>query len=275
MYVPELIRKEGLRRGLRPRTISTYQECIKRFFRRCRKDPKEVSKNDIKDFLDNLLERRASGSTVNVYLNALKFFYEQVLNKRLTIKIRFSKQRQRMPTVLTKEEIVRLVNSIENKKHKLLVKLMYSYGFRVNEALNLKAKDFDIANNKGTIIDGKGGKDRLFVIAETLKKELMDFIADEGLDYDSYLFSGRNGKFTAASVREILKKARRKADIRKMIHPHALRHSFATHSIDNGCSWEDMKNALGHSSLETTFHYVHTLPIQNRIRSPLDELHFN
>src|SRR3989338_10696784 len=120
MDISELIMKEGLRRGLSHKTIRTYRQCVRKFFNWCRKEPHEIKKVDIKTYLDKIIEKGACGSTINVNLNALKFFYGSVLHKRLMINIRYSKTSKALPIVLSKEEIARLINSISNPKHKLM-----------------------------------------------------------------------------------------------------------------------------------------------------------
>src|SRR3989338_10800041 len=144
--ISELIRKEGLRRGLSHKTIRTYRQCVRKFFSWCKKEPNEISKTDIKSYLDLMIGKGACGSTINVNLNALKFFYGSVLHKRLMINIWYSKTPNSLPTVLTKEEVAMLINSIINPKHKLMAKLLYSAGLRVNELVHLKPEHLDINN---------------------------------------------------------------------------------------------------------------------------------
>jgi integrase/recombinase XerD len=272
MDIPEIVRKAGLRRGLRLRTIMAYNQCLKKFFQKCQKEPKYVTRKDIEDFTDSLIAKGATGSTVNVYYNSLKFFYEQVLRRRLTVGFKFSKTVKRMPTVLSKEEVARLVESAENRKHKLLIQLCYGAGLRVSELVNLKVKDLDFGNRIGYVFDGKGGKDRIFVIPDVLKEDMAEFIRENMLGGDSYLFYGRDGHLTTASVREMLKKLRKKAGITKRLHPHGLRHSFATHARQNGCCYEELQRALGHANIQTTFTYTKTLPVKLDLKSPLDEM---
>src|SRR4030042_660371 len=113
MDVSELIRIEGLRRGLSPRTIKTYRYCVQRFLNKCKKEVNKVTKKDIKDFMDNLIERKRAGNTLNVYLNSIKFLMENILGKRLFYNIKYSKIPKRLPTVLTKEEVKKLFDVIE------------------------------------------------------------------------------------------------------------------------------------------------------------------
>src|SRR3989338_1275829 len=273
MDIPELIRKEGLRRGLSHRTIRTYRYCVRKFFMHCRKDPKEIRKTDIKEYLDLLIEKGACGNTINVNLNALRFLYCQILNKRLMINIRFSKTPKTLPIVLTKEEVIRIIKTINNPKHKLMTKLIYSAGLRVSELVNLKAEHLDIANSYGWVRRGKGNKDRMFVIADTLKKELVENIFRECPYSSSYLFKGFNGHISTATIRAIISKAAKNAGISKNIHPHTLRHSFSTHLIENGYGITQIQSLLGHNSMETTMVYVHLAsPKMIDVKSPIDSL---
>ena len=273
MDIPELIRKEGLRRGLSHRTIRTYRQCVRKFFSWCRKEPNEIKKADIKSYLDLMIEKGACGNTINVNLNALKFFYGNVLNKRLIINIRYSKTPKALPIVLTKEEVAMLINSISNPKHKLMTKLMYSAGLRVSELVNLKLENLDIKNGYGWVRHGKGNKDRMFVIAESIKEELALYISKDCASPDSYIFRGFNGHLTTASVRSVIKNARKNARLSKHAHPHTLRHSFSTHLIENGSSVAEVQSLLGHSSAETTMVYLHIAsPKMIGTKSPIDSL---
>src|SRR3989338_2459231 len=211
--ISELIRKDGLRRGLSHRTIRTYRQCVRKFFNWCRKEPHEIKKADIKSYLDLMIGKGACGNTINVNLNALKFFYGNALNKRLMINIRYSKTPKALPTVLTKEEIAMLLNSISNPKHKLMAKLMYSAGLRVSELVHLKPENLDIKNGYGWVRHGKGNKDRMFVIAESIKEDLKNYISKECVSPESYIFRGFNGHLTTASVRSIIKNAVKNAKI--------------------------------------------------------------
>ena len=274
MYIPDLVRKEGLRRGLSPRTIKTYTHCIERFFRKCRKEPKEVSKKDIREFLDCLVEGKRSGSTINVYLNALKFFYQGILERKLLVNVKYSKTTKRMPTVLTKDEIIQRIAAVKNPKHSLMVKLMYSAGLRVSELLNLKAEHFDFAMAHGWVRQGKGNKDRLFIIAGNVKRELSEFIENNSLRGSNWIFQNRDGnRMSVMSVQKIVKQAAKYAGIKKRAYPHALRHSFATHVIQHGNDVVSLQSLLGHKSPETTMVYVHMAsPSMINVKSPYDSL---
>ena len=257
-----------LRRKYNIRTIKTYLYCVKQFLKQNHKDVRKYSKKDIKEYLYNLQEKRLSVSTINVNLQALKFMMENVLHKPGYIRIKFSKNenRKRFPEALTQEEIKKLFSVIENKKHLLMVKLMYSAGLRVSELLNLKAEDFDFENGVGLVKKGKGNKDRYFIIANSLKEELKEYIKNK----NGLVFEGAKGKLSVRTIQEILKKASKKAKI-KHVHLHMLRHSFATHLLENGTDLISVQSLLGHNSAETTMIYARMVnPKITSVKSPLD-----
>ncbi len=276
MDVSELIQKEGLRRGLRAETIKTYSYATNKFLRTRHKQPQEITKEDIEAHLIQLIKCDRSGSTINVYLHALRFFYESVLGKKLTLNLPQIKVRKRLPECLTQEEMSRFLDVLGNTKHKLILTLTYGSGFRVSEVVNLKVKDLDFQAGYGWIRNGKGGKDRQFIIPDRLNQELRAWIAEHHLQTEDWLFLGYKGQhYNESSVRKILEEARIAAEL-KHITPHSLRHSFATHLLENGYSLLEVKELLGHSKIETTLIYTHTAnPRWTKVRSPLDSLKGN
>lgn len=150
---------------------------------------------------------------------------------------------------------------------------MYSAGLRVSELVNLRVRDLDLKENYGWVRHGKGNKDRMFIIAESLKKGLLEHIKINNLNNENWLFSSYNGNISARTVQEIIKKAAKKTKINKKVHPHTLRHSYATHLIENGYDVTTVQSLLGHNSAETTMVYLHIAPKRFiNVRSPLDEL---
>lgn len=265
------MQKEMLRRGLSHRTISTYMQCVRQFMRFCPKEFMLVKTKDVTDYIDMLVDKNRCGNTLNVHVNALKFLMEEVLHKRVTWRIKYSKVPKALPVFLTKDEVLRLFAAVENEKHRLALELMYSAGLRVSEVISLKAVDFEFERNIGWVRHGKGNKDRPFIIADCLKERLKKHIASAG---DGWIFQGRNGEHLhARSVQEIVRDAARKAGIKKKVHPHSLRHSFATHLIENGYSVSAVQPLMGHSSAETTMVYVHMVPSAFiSVKSPYDEI---
>lgn len=274
MDVPELIKKVGLRKGLSPRTIKTYINCTSSFLKYLQKDVNEVKKSDILSYIDKLISKGAAGNTLNVNISAIKFFFEEVLGKRISVKISYSKVPKTLPTVLTRDEIIRLINATQNKKHSLMVKMMYSAGLRVSELLNLKVRDIEFDKRYGWVRSGKGNKDRLFILADSIIKQLQEHISKENKSYESYIFTGRNNqRMHQMSMHKIIKKAAKKAGIKKNVHCHTLRHSFGTHLIEDGYDIGTVQSLLGHSNPQTTMVYIHTsLPKGINVRSPLDGL---
>ena len=258
MYIPRLIEKHAKRRGLRKKTITTYVQCIKEFFSFYpNKDIKKITKKDVEKYLDDLLERGRSKSTLNVHLCSLKFLFTSILNKKLLINVRFSRTPKKIPVVLSKFEVIRLLDAIDNPKHNLMISLMYSAGLRVSELVNLKKRNIDFSRNCGWVRDGKGGKDRPFLIAQKLNQRLFNYISENCKSEDDFLFNGRYGAIRVSTIQKIVKDASKVAGLKKNVHTHTLRHSFSTHLIENGFNLYSVQNLLGHESPETTMMYVH------------------
>ena len=276
VYIPidieKAVIKECKRRRYSPRTAKTYLFWINRFLNSCKKDVGKASKKDVRQFLEIMSEKDKAGSTMNVAHMALRFLFQDVLNKKMWIDIKYSKVPKKLPIVLSKDEIIKLINSIQNEKQKLMISLLYGSGMRVSELVNLRIKDLNISKSYGFIRNGKGGKDRLFIIPKNLKEELSKSIKNK--DDEGYLFvSPRNNKYNIATIRAILKYASKDSNLKKKVHPHILRHSFATHLIENGYSVNEVQVMLGHKSPETTMVYLHIAsPTMINIESPLDYL---
>jgi len=278
VYIPidieGAIKRECKRRRYSDRTANTYLYCIRRFLKFANKSLDKISKKDVRLFLEHLSEKEMAGNTMNTYHMAIRFLFEEVLDKRIWIDIRYSKVPEKLPVVLTKEEAKRLFDAIKNEKHRLMVQLMYSAGLRVSEMISLKVKDLELDKGYGYVRSGKGNKDRLFIVAETLKPEIKKLIGQENLQQENFLFnSNRDKKYDVRSLQQIIKKAAKKIKLQKVISCHTLRHSFATHLIENGCSLNDVQSLLGHKSPETSMIYVHIAsPKMINIKSPLDNL---
>lgn len=274
MDISNVLWREGLRRGLRSKTIKTYVYIIEKFFRTYHLEPHQISKDHIECHIINLIKWNRGGSTINVHLHALRFFYTQVLGKRLFVNIPTIKTTRRSPDFLTQEEIIRFFNTIENQKHRLMILFIYGSGFRVSEIVNLKVKDLNFVTNYGWIRNSKGGKDRRFIIPTSIKIELQQWITTQNLNADDWLFLGyKENHYSDSSLRAIVEKARKDANIQKRITPHSLRHSFATHLLENGSSLIEVSQLLGHSRIETTMIYTHLInPKYTNTKSPLDIL---
>jgi len=276
MDITHSMEKEMLRRSYSHKTIETYTHCVNNFLKYYRGDQRKISKDSVKEYLNGLVKRGSSGNTLNVHLNALGFLVKNILNKNFMIKIKYSKVPKKIPIVLTKQEVVRLVNCIDNKKHKLMIKLMYGAGLRVSELVNLKPENIEFENNFAWVRKGKGNKDRMFILADCLKDEIMNYIKENNINLNSWLFLGYKSHLSVRTVQEIIRKAAKKAKISKKVHPHALRHSYATHLIENGYDLMSVQSLLGHSSPQTTMIYLHIARMKMiNVKSPLDSLDFD
>ncbi|PIN85936.1 hypothetical protein COV19_07645 [Candidatus Woesearchaeota archaeon CG10_big_fil_rev_8_21_14_0_10_44_13] len=272
MDVLYLIEQETKRRGYSPRTAETYCGCVRKFMRWVRKEPRKVTRRDIQGYIDRLVSRNAAGSTVNVYVNALRFLMEEILGKRILLRIRYSKVPKRLPAVLSKDEVKRLIAAVENPRHRLMIELMYSAGLRLNELTHLRAKDILIDDKVGWVRRGKGGKDRMFIIADKIKERLKEHISAGRLCGDSWVFPGRKGRPLSIRVpQEIVKSAAKRAGLGREVHCHTLRHSFATHLIEDGNNIMSVQHLLGHSDIDTTMVYIHVArPRMIDAKSPYD-----
>ncbi len=275
MYIPVdldyAVKRELRRRRSSEKTVESYLYWIHRFMKYSSKTLDQISKKDVREFLYDLDEQKLAGNTLNVAHMAIRFLFEEVLNKRIWIDIKYSKIPKRIQRYLTKQEIDMILAAIKNPKHKLMIVLLYSAGLRVSELLNLKIKDINLKDNYGFVRNGKGGKDRVFVIAKRI--EILIFAICDARDPEEYVFvSNKNQRYNVATVRAILRKACILAKIEnfKEVHPHTLRHSFATHLVENNYSITDVQASLGHKSPETSMISTHSTGKLIGIKSPLD-----
>lgn len=257
-------------RAFSPETIKSYLYWNKKFLEFVGKTPDQVLEDDVKKFVAAKLADGVDTKSIALIRASLKFFYDDVLGKGI-VKLKTPKIPKKLPTVLTKGEVKKLIESAENIKHRLIIELLYSSGLRVSELINLRVGDLELDERIGWVRRGKGKKDRLFLLAEKLIKELREYI--DGKESEDYLFSGRNGKMTARNVQKIIKTVARKAKIEKDVHPHTLRHSLATHLLEDGVSIREIQELLGHSNLSTTQIYTHiSVEKLKRIKHPLDKM---
>jgi len=210
---------------------------------------------------------------VILFLSALKYAYSNILKKDPTINIKRPKREKRFPTVLTKEEIKKLFEVLDTKKSKLMVSLMYACGMRVSELTNLKIENFDFEERIGHIRQAKGKKDRIFNIPDFLFRDLKRQAEKQNSEKQEYLFTGSKGKLSSRNLQKIVSRAAQRAGIKKDTHCHTLRHSFATHLLENNVDIRKIQELLGHADLSTTQIYTHISTEElKKIKSPIDTL---
>jgi site-specific recombinase XerD len=222
--------------------------------------------------LDLIKSKNISISQQNQRINAIKFYYEKVLGrKKEYYELHRPRKENKLPKVLSKNEIKRIFEVTNNLKHKCILMLIYSAGLRRSELLNLTFNDIDSERMVIHIYEAKGKKDRISLLSDNLLQLLRQYYKE--YRPNKYLFEGQNGgKYSASSVANILKKAARKAGIRKTVTPHMLRHSFATHLLEQGTDLRYIQELLGHASSKTTEIYTHvSKKAIDKIKNPIDD----
>ena len=253
-------------------TQKSYIDFNRKFLEFIKKNPEQITEDDIKSYIAEKLSEKSS-TTIILFLSALKYAYLSILKKDLTASIKRPKREKAHPVVLSKQEIKLLFENLETKKSKLIVSLIYACGLRVSELTSLKVNDLDFQENIGQVRMAKGKKDRIFNIPETLSKKLQKQVETQKKLNQEYLFSGRKGQMSSRNVQKIVSKAAKKARINKEVHVHTLRHSFATHLLENGTDIRIIQEMLGHADLSTTQRYAHvSSQMLRKVKSPLESL---
>ncbi|MFA4846250.1 MAG: site-specific tyrosine recombinase/integron integrase [Patescibacteria group bacterium] len=250
------------------KTIESYLYGLKRYFDFKKNDLDRVDNEDIKSFLLSCEQNRISPQSRNLFLNAIKFFYQKTVGAGQQITVTSAKKNQRLPAVLSRKEIVSLLDATRNVKHRLLLALAYGAGLRVSEVIDLRVKDIDLAELTIHIKQAKGKKDRITIFPEKLVTEVRNLIA--GKDASGVVFaSERGGKLTTRTAQKVFESCLNKAGIQKDATFHSLRHSFATHLLENGVDVRYVQELLGHQNIRTTQIYTHvTNPSIKNIKSP-------
>lgn len=257
-------------------TIGTYVDGLKIFLRFFSdKEISAITNEDVVIFNnDYILANHHSSSYQNQIINALKLFFRTIENKQLDADVIYRPKREhRLPNVLSKEEVKIILDAHGNIKHKVMLSLIYSCGLRRSELLNLKLNDIDSKRGLVIIRKGKGRKDRVAPLSEKILNLLRDYY--KAYHPKDWLFEGQSGvgQYDERSLALVLKQALIKSNINKPVSLHWLRHSFATHLLENGTDLRYIQEILGHSSSKTTEIYTHVSnkSIQ-KIVSPFDTL---
>lgn len=273
MRLEELLSKikdELKLRNYSRKTIESYLGCLADYFRYIKNVKKDPDVSLIKKYLLEKQGRGQAPQTINLHLNAIKYFYREIFKSPVRVDIKFAKTSKKLPVVLSRDEIEKIISVIKNKKHRLMIALSYGAGLRVSEIINLKIKDVNLGELTIHIKGAKGNKDRITVFSEKLKTDIKELTAlRRG---NEYVFeSERGGKLTERTAQIVFEKALKKAKIEKDATFHSLRHSFATHLLENGVDVRYVQELLGHQNIRTTQLYTKvTNPMIKNIKSPLD-----
>jgi len=256
-------------RNYSPKTVKSYLYGLREYFSFKNENIETLDENSIRNFLLFCEQRGVSAQSRNLFLNAIKFYYRSVVGTNQKIEIRSAKKSKSLPIVLSRNEIKKILESTQNTKHKLLLSLSYGAGLRVSEVISLKIQDLDLEEMTLHIRHAKGQKDRISVLPEKLADNLRSLVAAKAKN-DFVFASERGGKLTTRTAQKVFERSLKKAEIKKDATFHSLRHSFATHLLENGVDVRYVQELLGHQNIRTTQIYTHvTNPKIKNIKSPL------
>ena len=262
-------------RNFSPKTVKIYSYHIQLFQKFFDQSVENIGEEDIRRYLFHLkTEKQSSNTTLTQAFSAIKFLYREVIKMPLTLnKLRGPKRIYRLPVVLSREEVQKIFAQVDNRKHKLMLMTTYSAGLRVSETTRLKVSDIDSKRMLIRVEQGKGKKDRYSL----LSKELLIRLREYWRYYrpQNWLFPGGNptNPVHTATLQKLFQQARRKAGIEKPATVHTLRHSFATHLLEQGVSLFTIQHLLGHAHIQTTMIYLHIQSNQkSSIINPLDAM---
>ena len=256
-------------------TQKAYLNCIKAFLKSFKNyDLNEITEKNIENYIAYLIENKNKSDSYQKQMSgAINKFYLLLFNKKLHLKQLYPKRNKKtIPKYISAAEVKNMILQVKNIKHLCVLKILYGGGLRVSEVLNLKINDIDSNNNKIHIIGAKGRKDRSVMLSKNLLIDLRSYF--KIYRPKNYLFEGQiKEKYSSKSIQNIVKNAAIKAKVSKVVTPHILRHSFATHMLENGIDIRYVQELLGHSSIKTTQQYTHISDLTKRkLKSPLDML---
>lgn len=257
------------------RTIDTYLSCISCLSKHYKRTPETISSEEVKEYLYHLIQsRKTSVSIINQIISAYKVLMTGVLEREWSpIKLPRPRREKKLPVVFSKEEICNILKHTRNLKHKAIIAVTYSSGLRRDEVLHLKIADIDSSRMQIRVSNGKGNKSRYTI----LSRKALELLREYWLYYrpKTYLFEGRHvgEPISATTIKEVFSQRMKAAGINKTASLHTLRHSFATHLLEQGVNLRIIQTLLGHTSIKTTTIYTH---LQNfdpaSVASPFDSL---
>lgn len=272
-YLEMLIRKRYSQN-----TVKTYVSCFRSFMLEfIDKKLDSITAQEINDYISKLIHTKGiTSSQQNQRISSIKFYYEQVLGrKNQYYHLSRPRKEKKLPKVLMVEEVELLLKQCKNLKHKCILMTLYSGGLRRSELINLKTTDIDSRKMLIRITNSKGGKDRYTLLSKKLVTLLRDYYKLYKPKY--WLYEGQGGgQYSATSIENVFRKALKNSKINKHATPHTLRHSFATHLLEQGINLRYIQELLGHSSTKTTEIYTHvSSKTLTKIQNPLDNLNTN
>lgn len=285
----EKMKQEMTLRGFASGTQEHYLRSIVKLHDHYNRSPAKLSDAEIKSFLLFVISHQpCAASTYNVMIHGLKFFYEVVLNKKMVaISLPRIKEPQKLPDILSQNEVARIIKATLNLKHRTILILIYGAGLRASEVASLKVKDIDSERSIIHIREGKGKKDRYVMLSPFMLSSLRTYwkqcrsqplkdvaLSQDRKKEDDFIFLGQSGDaLSASSIGAIYKRSKKLAGITKQGGVHSLRHGFATHALEAGADLYTIKQLLGHASITSTVRYLRmTEKTIQSIQSPIDQL---
>jgi site-specific recombinase XerD len=262
--------QEMKRRNYSKNTIENYSSCVAKFFSDSKKDhPKNINEADIKEFLGRFDEV----NTQRNYHSAIKKFYDICLGQKDKFKyIPYAKKNNKLPIVLSQDEVQKMFDACKNLKHRVILAILYACGLRVSELINLKWAHIDRSRMVVNIIQAKGAKDRQVM----LPKELIPLLKKYYHEYHSkeYVLNGQTDlQYSSRSVGEVVKQLAEKAGIKKRVYTHLMRHCTFTHLVENGTDINVIQRIAGHSNVKTTMIYCHLSDnLISKVSSPIQNI---
>lgn len=270
-YLENLLREMTVRK-YSVNTVKSYMYYNTELLIHTGKLPDSITQYDITSFLsDNISDRKYSTSTVQLIINSLRFYYGEVMKRDFIYEIKAPSKDRKLPVVLSRHEVISIFNNVSNLKHKTILMLIYSAGLRLNEAITMKVSDIDTGRGVINIRGSKGRKDRTTLLSGRFREIFTQYL--DVYSPVTWLFEGqyKNDHISARSVQNLFSRAVDRAGITKNVTVHTLRHSFATHLLEQGTDIRFIQELLGHKSPNTTMIYTHVSTGRLKdIKSPLD-----
>ena len=255
-------------------TVRSYRGAAGRFLRHVGKASNRLTHDDVREYMLHLTEEKYSSSTINQHHFAIRFLYRDVLKKKaFRMEQRLHKRPKRVPIVLAREEIDALFRATSDLQLRTIWMTLYSTGVRLSEALRLQVTDIDSQDMRLLVRNGKGRKDRYTVLSESLLHQLRAYY--RVYRPTEWMFYGRDRQhhLVLRTVQKAFKESKTRAGIRKRATPHSLRHSFATHSMEDGANLLYIRDLLGHRAIQSTLVYLKvTSEGISRLVNPLDQM---
>ncbi len=238
-----ILETEAKSRGFSDLTLKAYIRHNNEFLKFIKKNPEEILQDDIKNYVNHLVnEKKLKTSSLSLVLCALKFYYGGLLKKQIFNDITLQKNEIRISASLTKEEVGKLINSISNPKHKLLVSFMYASGLRVSEVIKLKTSDLNFKEGIGKVVIGS--REKNFILSKSIANELNEYLSNRNKESE-FLFPTKYGHLSIRMAQKIVNKSSKKAKMGKNVYSNLLRSSYASHLIENGADKNLIKMLLG------------------------------